>query len=132
MLGSILGGRWSDQTLRRLTDANDGHYFPEARSYRCCTARSPNNAPTHQMRLESTKPAMVLLPLSAIAYAWFAQKRMQVASLCTALFLIGFFTTYVNPHYRFITYYTISDGYIRARPHTSSMPIQAAPRRLSL
>lgn len=97
MLGSILGGRWSDQTLRRLTDANDGHNFPEARSYRCCTARSPNNAP-----------------------------------LCTALFLIGFFTTYVNLHYRFITYYTISDGYIRARPHTSSMPIQAAPRRLSL
>ena len=30
MLGSILGGRWSDQTLRRLTDANDGHYLPEA------------------------------------------------------------------------------------------------------
>ena len=30
MLGSILGGRWSDQAQRRLTDANDGHRLPEA------------------------------------------------------------------------------------------------------
>lgn len=29
MLGSVLGGRWSDQALRRLTSANDGHYLPE-------------------------------------------------------------------------------------------------------
>jgi hypothetical protein len=51
------------------------------------------------MRLESTKPAMVFLPLSVIAYAWLAQERVHVASLCIALFFIGFFTTYVNPHY---------------------------------
>jgi hypothetical protein len=30
MLGSVLGGRWSDQALRRLTSANGGHYLPEA------------------------------------------------------------------------------------------------------
>lgn len=30
MLGSVLGGRWSDLALRRLTSANEGHYFPEA------------------------------------------------------------------------------------------------------
>jgi hypothetical protein len=30
MLGSVLGGRWSDQALRRLTSANDGNYLPEA------------------------------------------------------------------------------------------------------
>lgn len=76
MLGSTLGGRWSDQALRRLTDANDGHYLPE-------------------MRLESTKPAMVFLPLSVIAYAWLAQERVHVASLCIALFFIGFFTTWI-------------------------------------
>ena len=29
-LGSVLGGRWSDKVLRRLTSANGGHYFPEA------------------------------------------------------------------------------------------------------
>ena len=43
------------------------------------------------MRLESTKPAMIFLPLSVIAYAWLAQKRVHVASLCTTLFFIGFF-----------------------------------------
>ena len=30
MLGSVLGGRLSDITLRRQTSANDGHYLPEA------------------------------------------------------------------------------------------------------
>ena len=30
MLRSILGGRWSDQALHCLIDANDGHYFPDA------------------------------------------------------------------------------------------------------
>ena len=35
VLGSVLGGRWSDQVLsdqvlRHLTDANDGHHFLEA------------------------------------------------------------------------------------------------------
>ena len=41
---------------------------------------------------------MVFLPLSVIAYAWLAHGRIHVASLCVALFFIGFFTTYVNPH----------------------------------
>ena len=30
MLGSVLGGRWSDLALRRLTSANEGRYLPEA------------------------------------------------------------------------------------------------------
>ena len=42
---------------------------------------------------------MVFLPLSVIAYAWFAQERIHVASLCITLFLIGFFTTCVNPRF---------------------------------
>jgi len=29
MLGSMLGGRWSDRELRRLTHANGGHHSPE-------------------------------------------------------------------------------------------------------
>jgi len=45
------------------------------------------------MRLESTKPAMVLLPLSAVAYGWLAQKHVHVAALCTALTFTGFFST---------------------------------------
>ncbi|KAI9451117.1 MFS general substrate transporter [Lactarius psammicola] len=76
MLGSILGGRRSDQALRRLTSANGGHHLPE-------------------MRLESTKPAMVFLPLSVIAYAWLAQERVHVASLCIALFFVGFFSIWI-------------------------------------
>lgn len=76
MLGSVFGGRWSDLALRRLTSANEGHYLPE-------------------MRLESTKPAMVFLPLSVVAYAWLAQERVHVASLCTALFFIGFFSIWI-------------------------------------
>ncbi|KAH9046681.1 major facilitator superfamily domain-containing protein [Lactarius hengduanensis] len=76
VLGSVLGGRWSDRVLRRLTSANGGHRLPE-------------------MRLESTKPAMVFLPLSVVAYAWLAQERVHVASLCTALFFIGFFSVWI-------------------------------------
>ncbi|KAH8986090.1 hypothetical protein EDB86DRAFT_2299938 [Lactarius hatsudake] len=47
------------------------------------------------MRLESTKPAMVFLPLSVVAYAWLAQERVHVASLCTALFFVGFFSVWI-------------------------------------
>lgn len=42
------------------------------------------------MRLESTKPAALFLPLACIAYAWLAQKHAHVAALCIALFLLGF------------------------------------------
>jgi len=73
MLGSVLGGRWSDRELRRLTHANGGHHSPE-------------------MRLESTKPAAVVLPLSCIAYAWLAQKHVHVSTLCISLFFSGFFS----------------------------------------
>lgn len=76
ILGCVLGGRWSDHVLRRLTSANGGHSFPE-------------------MRLESTKLAMVLLPPAVIAYAWLAQERVHVASLCVVLIFIGFFSTWI-------------------------------------
>ena len=32
IFGSLLGGRWSDRELRRLTQANGGHHLPEVRS----------------------------------------------------------------------------------------------------
>jgi hypothetical protein len=96
MLGSVFGGRWSDLALRRLTSANEGHYLPEACHpllllfrHTSLKALKPDAC---QMRLESTKPAMVFLPLSVVAYAWLAQERVHVASLCTALFFIGFFS----------------------------------------
>jgi uncharacterized membrane protein (DUF106 family) len=76
MAGSILGGRWSDRVLRRLRAENGGQSNPE-------------------MRLESTKPAMILLPLSILAYAWLCQKEVHVAAVCIALFFEGFFSMYV-------------------------------------
>lgn len=74
--GSILGGRWSDRTLARLKAANGGSSFPE-------------------MRLESTKVAMVWLPLSVIGYAWVCQERVNVAAICVMLFLAGFLSIWI-------------------------------------
>ncbi|KAG1751031.1 vacuolar DHA amino acid exporter [Suillus lakei] len=74
--GSILGGRWSDRTLARLKAANGGISFPE-------------------MRLESTKVAMVWLPLSVIGYAWVCQERVNVAAVCVMLFLTGFLSIWI-------------------------------------
>ncbi|KAG2351531.1 vacuolar DHA amino acid exporter [Suillus spraguei] len=69
--GSILGGRWSDRTLARLKAANGGVSFPE-------------------MRLESTKIAMLWSPLSVLGYAWVCQERVNIAAVCVMLFLAGF------------------------------------------
>ena len=44
------------------------------------------------MRIESTKPAAVALPLACIAYAWLAQKHVHIAALCISLFFSGFFS----------------------------------------
>ena len=43
-----------------------------------------------QMRLRSTFPAMVLLPLSAIGYACICQTHQPVAAICAMLFIAGF------------------------------------------
>ncbi|KAG1830025.1 vacuolar DHA amino acid exporter [Suillus variegatus] len=74
--GSMLGGRWSDRTLTRLKAANGGISFPE-------------------MRLESTKVAMVWLPLSVIGYGWVCQERVNVAAMCVMLFLVGFLSIWI-------------------------------------
>ncbi|KAF9234681.1 vacuolar DHA amino acid exporter [Melanogaster broomeanus] len=76
ILGSILGGRWSDRTLARLKAANGGVSFPE-------------------MRLESTKIAMWFLPPSLVGYAWVCQERVNVAAICVMLFLAGFFSIWI-------------------------------------
>jgi MFS family permease len=76
MTGSILGGRWSDRTLARLKAANGGVSFPE-------------------MRLESTKIAMLWSPLSVIGYAWVCQERVHVAAVCVMLFLAGFLSVWI-------------------------------------
>jgi hypothetical protein len=49
-----------------------------------------------QMRLESTKIAMLWLPLSVIGYAWVCQEQVNIAAVCVMLFLAGFLSMYVH------------------------------------
>ncbi|KIK98548.1 hypothetical protein PAXRUDRAFT_823776 [Paxillus rubicundulus Ve08.2h10] len=76
IIGSVLGGRWSDRTLARLKAANGGVSFPE-------------------MRLESTKIAMWWLPLSVVGYAWVLQERVHISAICVMLFFAGFFSIWI-------------------------------------
>ncbi|KAF9229860.1 major facilitator superfamily domain-containing protein, partial [Melanogaster broomeanus] len=85
ILGSILGGRWSDRTLARLKAANGGVSFPEA-SQKVRRMFGP---------LESTKIAMWFLPPSLVGYAWVCQERVNVAAICVMLFLAGFFSIWI-------------------------------------
>ncbi|KAH7923829.1 MFS general substrate transporter [Leucogyrophana mollusca] len=76
IMGSIFGGRWSDRELARLKDRNGGKWNPE-------------------MRLESTKLAMLWLPPSVLGYAWVCQKHVHIAAVCVMLFLSGFFAIWM-------------------------------------
>ncbi|CAL1713464.1 unnamed protein product [Somion occarium] len=73
MLGSILGGRWSDRVFTRLKAKNGGVSRPE-------------------MRLESTFVSMLFLPLSSLGFGWVAEKHVHVAAICVFLFFAGFFS----------------------------------------
>ena len=48
------------------------------------------------MRLQSTKWVIFLLPFTSIAYAWLAEEKIHVATVCAALFFAGFFSVYVD------------------------------------
>ncbi|KAI0345658.1 vacuolar DHA amino acid exporter [Trametopsis cervina] len=72
MCGSILGGRYSDRVLRRLKEKNGGKNEPE-------------------MRLESTKWFLPMIPLSLVAYGWMSEKHVNIGGICAILFIIGFF-----------------------------------------
>ncbi|KAK7464755.1 hypothetical protein VKT23_005962 [Stygiomarasmius scandens] len=60
--GSLLGGRWSDYQLEKLTRKNGGKRYPE-------------------MRLRSTVHGLVLFPLCILGYAWIIQERLHVAGV---------------------------------------------------
>ncbi|KZW03371.1 MFS general substrate transporter [Exidia glandulosa HHB12029] len=70
MLGSIIGGRYSDYLLAKHK-------------------ADPDRKATPESRLESTLIIMWLLPPSVVLYAWFAQEHLHIAALCVALFLAG-------------------------------------------
>ncbi|KAJ8518977.1 hypothetical protein ONZ45_g4022 [Pleurotus djamor] len=71
LAGSLIGGRYSDYTLRKLKEANGGQSFPE-------------------MRLRSTYFGLVLLPPSILGYAWVTQRHAHISAICVMLFLNGF------------------------------------------
>lgn len=48
------------------------------------------------MRLRSTLPTMVFLPLSVIGYAWICQTHQPVAAICVMLFIAGFSSMLVS------------------------------------
>lgn len=69
--GSVIGGHWSDRVLARKKAASGGKWSAE-------------------MRLESSKLAMLWLPPSVVGYAWVCEKHVNVAVICIMLVLIGF------------------------------------------
>jgi len=76
LLGSILGGRWSDHVQRRLQAENGGVRHAE-------------------MRLKSTTLAMFILPPSVLAYAWVCDQHVNVSAICVTLFLAGFSSIWI-------------------------------------
>ncbi|KIK39657.1 hypothetical protein CY34DRAFT_323593 [Suillus luteus UH-Slu-Lm8-n1] len=72
-----MGGRWSDRVLANMKAVNGGNWYAE-------------------MRLESSKLAMLWLPLSVIGYGWVCEKDVNVAVICIMLVLIGFTSMYVD------------------------------------
>ena len=93
MAGSILGGRWSDRVLRKLKASNGGQGRPEVSFRLMEPTRTTESLITVmcQMRLESTKLAMVFMPLSCIAYGWLCEEHVHIAAVTVALFFCGFF-----------------------------------------
>ena len=94
ILGSILGGRWSDRTLARLKAANGGVSYPEVSHSGFAFVNDSEVILTVvcQMRLESTKLAMWWFPPSVIGYAWVCQQHVHISAICVMLFLSGFFS----------------------------------------
>ncbi|KZT67114.1 MFS general substrate transporter [Daedalea quercina L-15889] len=71
LLGSMVGGRYSDYVLVMMRTKNGGKSSPE-------------------MRLQSTMYPMLFLPASIIAYGWVCEEHVHVAAVCVMLFLSGF------------------------------------------
>ncbi|KAF7300252.1 PAN2-PAN3 deadenylation complex subunit PAN3 [Mycena kentingensis (nom. inval.)] len=72
LVGSLLGGKYSDMKLAQLTAANGDVGRPE-------------------MRLQSTMVGLVLLPPCVLAFGWVSAKQVHVSAMCVFLFLSGLF-----------------------------------------
>ncbi|EPT02276.1 hypothetical protein FOMPIDRAFT_1118572, partial [Fomitopsis schrenkii] len=72
LLGSIIGGRYSDYTFAKLTAEYGANIQPD-------------------MRLRSTQLSMFFFSPSVIGYGWVCEKHVHVSAICAMLFLAGFF-----------------------------------------
>ncbi|SCV74455.1 BQ2448_8094 [Microbotryum intermedium] len=72
-LGSVGGGRYSDYVFNKLKAKSGGKGSPE-------------------MRIKSTRLAMLLVPCFYILYAWTVQKRTNIGGPLVALFFLGLST----------------------------------------
>ncbi|EPT00310.1 hypothetical protein FOMPIDRAFT_1123038 [Fomitopsis schrenkii] len=71
LLGSMVGGRYSDYVLVKMRARHGANGSPE-------------------MRLQSTLYPMLFLPASIIAYGWVCEEHVHVSAVCVMLFLSGF------------------------------------------
>ncbi|TFK22940.1 MFS general substrate transporter [Coprinopsis marcescibilis] len=74
--GSLLGGRWSDYQLARLTKKNAGISQPE-------------------MRLRSTIFGIIAVPPVTLGFGWICQKHLHVSVVCVFLFACGFLAIWI-------------------------------------
>ncbi|KAH6911807.1 major facilitator superfamily domain-containing protein [Coprinopsis sp. MPI-PUGE-AT-0042] len=74
--GSVVGGRFSDFYLSKLKNKNQGISQPE-------------------MRLSSTLPGILLLPLFTLAFGWVCQQHLHISAICVFLFCCGFLTLWI-------------------------------------
>ncbi|KAH9829693.1 MFS general substrate transporter [Rhodofomes roseus] len=71
LLGSIIGGRYSDYVLVKMRARHGAESSPE-------------------MRLQSTLYPMLFLPAAIVAYGWVCEEHVHEAAVCVMLFLSGF------------------------------------------
>ncbi|EPT02266.1 hypothetical protein FOMPIDRAFT_73914 [Fomitopsis schrenkii] len=84
LLGSVLGGRYSDHIFRKLKAKHGGKSQPEARTLYSAHSQ-------WMMRLQSTLVPMLFFPPSVIAYGWVCEEHVHISAVCVMLFLAGFF-----------------------------------------
>ncbi|KJA20497.1 hypothetical protein HYPSUDRAFT_43203 [Hypholoma sublateritium FD-334 SS-4] len=70
IIGSVLGGRWSDRVRQKHQQYNNG-------VSKC------------EHRLISAKIMLPVLPASLIVFAWTTDKKVNIAPICAALFTCG-------------------------------------------
>ncbi|GBB89131.1 hypothetical protein RclHR1_15810002 [Rhizophagus clarus] len=76
LIGSVVGGRYSDYVLAKYESRHDGQSYPE-------------------VRLKSIWIGSILIPISYCAFGWFLQFKINLIFSIVAMFLGGFGSLFV-------------------------------------